>query len=62
MQENLHGILPEKEIETLLEALHAKLETLIARADEGSAIAQRKSTTPLAEGATLVQTEGGDAI
>jgi formylglycine-generating enzyme required for sulfatase activity len=59
---SLKGLLSEEQFQAALSDLEQKRLAHLARADQGSAIAQGAGATALADGATMVQTGGGDAI
>ncbi len=55
MQENLRGLIPDEQIEGILATLRAQHAAYLARADQGSAVAQGTGATAIAEKAVGVK-------
>ncbi len=55
MQENLRGLIPGEQIESMLATLRTQSEAFLARADQGSAVAQGPGATVIAEKAVGVK-------
>lgn len=60
--ESLKGLISDDQFQAALHDLKQKRLSYLARADQGSAVAQGTGATALAEGVTQVNTDGGKAI